>query len=288
MTPVAWTLLAAVLAASLAMVLAALAARAQGRVAVVDVAWGAGFVLVALVAAVVGELLGAGDAGRRWLLVGLVAVWGLRLAWHIRRRAVGHGEDPRYESMLGGSLAEVGMAVVVRRVFLVQGVAMALISAPVAVGVAFDVRWPAAVVAGVAVWVLGVVFESVGDAQLAAYKADPDRPPVMDRGLWAWTRHPNYFGDACVWWGLWLTGAVASGWLPGLLTLVAPVAMTYFLLFATGARLLERSMMQREGYPEYAARTSMFLPLPPGRRAAQVSRRATRRSTARTAGRRRG
>ena len=67
-----------------------------------------------------------------------------------------------------------------------------------------------------------MVFESVGDAQLAAYKADPDREPVMDRGLWGWTRHPNYFGDACVWWGLWLVGALASGWLPGLLTVVAP------------------------------------------------------------------
>ena len=94
---------------------------------------------------------------------------------------------------------------------------------------------------GVALWVVGVVFESVGDAQLAAYKADPDREPVMDRGLWGWTRHPNYFGDACVWWGLWLVGALASGWLPGLLTVVAPLAMTYFLVFATGARLLEKT-----------------------------------------------
>ena len=85
----------------------------------------------------------------------------------------------------------------------------------------------------------------------------------MDRGLWRWTRHPNYFGDACVWWGLWLAGGLASGWLPGLLTVVAPVAMTYFLVFATGARLLESEMMKRPGYPEYAARTSMFVPLPP-------------------------
>ena len=121
--------------------------------------------------------------------------------------------------------------------------------------------------AGVALWAVGNVFETVGDAQLAAYKRDPDRGPVMDRGLWAWSRHPNYFGDACVWWGLWLAGALASGWLPGLLTVAAPIAMTYFLVFATGARLLERTMMQRPGYPEYAARTSMFFPLPPRRAA---------------------
>ncbi len=263
---VVWTLLAGLLTAALVMVLAALAAKAQGRVAVVDVAWGAGFVLVALVTGIVGQLLDSGDSGRRWLLVAMVAAWGLRLAWHIRKRAVGEGEDPRYEKLLGGSLAEVGMALVVRKVFAVQGVAMALISVPVAIGAALDVELSPLVWVGVAVWAIGLVFESVGDAQLAAYKKDPDRPPVMDRGLWGWTRHPNYFGDACVWWGLWLTGALASGLLPGLLAVVSPLAMTYFLMYATGARLLERSMMQRPGYPEYAGRTSMFFPLPPRKR----------------------
>jgi steroid 5-alpha reductase family enzyme len=83
---------------------------------------------------------------------------------------------------------------------------------------------------------------------------------VLDRGLWRYTRHPNYFGDACVWWGLWLI--CASSW-PGVLTVLSPIAMTYFLVFATGARLLEETMMKRPGYREYAARTSMFVPLPP-------------------------
>jgi steroid 5-alpha reductase family enzyme len=95
----------------------------------------------------------------------------------------------------------------------------------------------------------------------------------MDRGLWRYTRHPNYFGDACVWWGLWLVAGLGSGWVAGLATVLAPVAMTYFLVFATGARLLERTMMRRDGYPEYAARTSMFLPLPPRR--PRGARRAT-------------
>ena len=131
-------------------------------------------------------------------------------------------------------------------------------------GDAATVWWPA-VGAGVALWLLGLVFEVVGDAQLAAYRRDPDRGPVMDRGLWAWTRHPNYFGDACVWWGLWLVGGLGSGLVPGLLTLLSPVAMTYFLVYATGARLLERTMMARPGYAEYAARTSMFLPRRPSR-----------------------
>jgi steroid 5-alpha reductase family enzyme len=110
-----------------------------------------------------------------------------------------------------------------------------------------------------------VYFETVADAQLAAYKRSSPRPPVLDTGLWAWSRHPNYFGDACVWWGLWLVGGLASGWLPALLTVVSPVAMTFWLVRVTGVPLLEKTMMTRPGYPEYAARTSMFVPLPPRR-----------------------
>jgi steroid 5-alpha reductase family enzyme len=250
------------------MVLTAFVAGAQQRVAVVDVAWGLGFVLVAAAAAGTAELADAGDAARRWLLVGLVTVWGLRLAWHIRGRAASGGEDPRYEKLLGGSLSDVGMARAVRKVFLVQGVALWFVSLPVMAGVVADVHSWTLVWVGAAVWCVGLIFEAVGDAQLAAYKKRRHRPPVLDRGLWAWTRHPNYFGDACVWWGLWLVGGCGSGWLVALITAPAPMAMTYFLAFATGARLLEQEMMKRPGYPEYAARTSMFVPLPrrqPGR-----------------------
>jgi steroid 5-alpha reductase family enzyme len=125
--------------------------------------------------------------------------------------------------------------------------------------------WPL-VLLGVLVWGLGVVFESVGDAQLAAYKRDPDRGPILDRGLWAWTRHPNYFGDACVWWGIWLAGGAASGWLPALLTVVSPLAMTHFIRNVTGAKLLERTMSTRPGWDEYAARVPLFFPRPPHRR----------------------
>ena len=244
--------------AAAAMTVTALVARRVGRVSVVDVTWGAGFILMALVALLVGD----GDLWRRWLLLVLVALWGGRLAWHILKRQLAHPEeDPRYAAMLGDG----GFGLAVRKVFAVQGVAIWFVSLPLQVAGFSSVAYLPLVWVGVVLWVVGVVFESVGDAQLAAYKADPDREPVMDRGLWGWTRHPNYFGDACVWWGLWLIGALASGWLPGLLTVAAPLAMTYFLVFATGARLLERTMMKRPGYPEYAARTSMFFPLPPRR-----------------------
>ncbi|GAA3821040.1 DUF1295 domain-containing protein [Nocardioides panacisoli] len=252
--------------AAAAMTVTALVARHQGRVVVVDVAWGAALTLSALAAAVVGAAAASGDRGRAWLLVALVAAWGLRLSWHIHRRS-GDGEDPRYERLLGGPLDDVGMGVAVRKVFLVQGAAICLVALPVTVGAVLDAPWWPAVVVGVAVWALGVVFESVGDAQLAAYRRQPraTRPAVLDTGLWGWTRHPNYFGDSCVWWGIWLAGGVASGWVAALATVVAPATMTFFLVRVTGARPLEETMMQRPAYREYAARTSMFVPLPPRR-----------------------
>ncbi|WP_338037720.1 DUF1295 domain-containing protein [Nocardioides zeae] len=272
-------LVAAAVTVTVLMTATALVARRVGRLAVVDVVWGAGFVLVAVVAAVVASVVDAGGGGtvaQRWLVVLLVAVWGGRLAWHIRSRAhglLGPGEtppeDPRYAALMEGK----PFSYAVTRVFVTQGVAMFVVALPVVVGVAVAVpasswhRWP--IVVGLVVFAVGLAFEAVGDAQLAAYKEVPkaERPPVLATGLWAWTRHPNYFGDATVWWGLWLVGGLGSGWVAGLATLVAPVAMTYSLAFATGARLLEREMMQRPGYPEYAARTSMFVPRPPRRAA---------------------
>lgn len=248
------------------MVATTIAAQAMKRVAVVDIAWGLGFVVVAVVAALVGATTEADE--RRWVMLALVVVWGGRLAWHIRERAVGGGEDPRYEALLGGTIDKLGIGVAIRKVFVVQGVAMWFISLPVIMAGSQPTRWWPVMVGGSAVWLVGVVFESVGDAQLAAYRAKPkdEKPPVMETGLWRYTRHPNYFGDACVSWGLWLAGGLASGWVPALVTVLCPIAMTYFLLFATGAKLLEKTMMKRPGYPEYAARTSMFVPLPPRRR----------------------
>jgi steroid 5-alpha reductase family enzyme len=242
------------------MTLTALVAARTGRVSVVDTAWG-----VALLAVAVGCAVWSGT-WQSWMLVALVGVWAGRLSSHIFTRSRGHGEDPRYLAVLGGPLSEVGMGVAVRRVFLVQGAAVWLVSLPLQAAAVAGLAWTWVVWLGVAVWLVGALVESVGDAQLSAYKRDPERGPVMDRGLWAWSRHPNYFGDSCVWWGIWTAGGLASGWLAGLASVVAPVAMTVWLVWLTGARLLERTMMKRPGYPEYAARTSMFVPLPPRRR----------------------
>lgn len=240
------------------MIATALEGRRQGRVSVVDTAWGLGFVAVALVSAVAG----GGPLWRRLLVLALVAAWGLRLSWHMHRRNSGKGEDPRYAAMLA-ELPGDPFLVAIRKVYAVQGIAIWFVSLPIQVSAAAGGGIPLVAVAGALLWVVGVVFESVGDHQLATFKADPaNRGTVMDRGLWSWTRHPNYFGDSCVWWGIYLVSA--SAW-PGVLTVLSPVAMTYFLVFATGARLLEQHMAERPGYREYQARTSSFIPRPPKR-----------------------
>jgi steroid 5-alpha reductase family enzyme len=227
-----------------------------GRYNVVDVAWGLGFIVVAAVSAI----LGSGDPLRRWLLLALVAIWGLRLSGYIYRRSAGHGEDPRYADMLRG--ATIGQ--VLAKVFLVQAFATWFISLPLqlsAVSGPTPRRWLVGTVAGVLVWLTGVLFESIGDHQLRVFKSDPShRGLLMDRGLWAWTRHPNYFGDACVWWGLWLI-TLSGVW--SLATVLSPALMTYFLVHVTGARLTEKYMRGRPGFGEYQQRTSFFIPRPP-------------------------
>ncbi len=244
------------LAVAVLMAVTALVGRRQGRVSVVDTAWGVGFIVVAVVAG----LVGTGALWRRMLLTALVAVWAGRLARHMNQRNKGKGEDPRYEKMLADQPGNPFL-VAIRKVYVVQGLAIWFVSLPLQVSAASGQGlWPVAVV-GALLWLLGVVFEAVGDAQLARFKADPsNKGKVMDSGLWAWTRHPNYFGDSSVWWGLFLVAA--SAW-PGVLTILSPVVMTYFLVFATGARLLEKEMSKRPGYAEYQQRTSYFIPRPP-------------------------
>jgi steroid 5-alpha reductase family enzyme len=231
-------------------------ARRIGRYNVVDVTWGLGFIAVAIVAAT----LGHGDPSRRWLLLALVAIWGLRLSGHIQRRSAGKGEDPRYADLLRD--ATLGQVVV--KVFLMQGFASWFISLPLQLSAVIGpTPRPLLVItaAGVLVWLTGVGFEAVGDRQLRVFKADPaHRGALMDRGLWVWTRHPNYFGDAAVWWGLWLI-TIAGWW--SLATVFSPALMTYFLVYATGARLTEKYMRGRPGFAEYQQRTSFFIPRPP-------------------------
>lgn len=231
--------------------------RNLGRYNVVDVAWGVGFIAVAAVSTV----LGSGDLFRRILLLVLITLWAGRLSWHMVLKTAGKGEDPRYQELLGG---DYSTGHVLRKVFVIQGAATWFVSLPVqlssTLGPTPAVLRPVVIV-GALIWAVGLTFEAIGDHQLRRFKSDPaHRGVIMDRRLWAWTRHPNYFGDSCVWWGLWLV--TVCGWL-SLATVLSPVLMTYFLVYATGARLAERHMAGRPGFAEYCSRTSFFIPMPP-------------------------
>jgi steroid 5-alpha reductase family enzyme len=228
---------------------------------IVDVFWGSGFVVVAWAA----YLLGDGSADRRLLLAVLVTIWGLRLTIYLAHRNLGGGEDYRYAAMR----RRHGERWPVRSLFVVfwlQGALLWIVSLPVQVAMGDPTPHGLGVLdlVGTAVWAVGLAFEAVGDWQLSRFKADPaNRGKVMDRGLWRYTRHPNYFGDFCVWWGIWLVAlATGSAWW----TAVGPVVMSVLLTRVSGAALLERSLAKRrEGYADYTARTSPFFPWPPRR-----------------------
>ncbi|MEU8743558.1 DUF1295 domain-containing protein [Streptomyces parvulus] len=232
---------------------------------VVDAAWGVGFAAVAVVTSAVAAAAGEGDPVRQVLVTVLTVVWGLRLAVHIGRRGRGHGEDPRYDAMLAKAPGNRNLYAL-RMVYLLQGALVWLVSLPVQAaaygsGPVTLLAWT-----GTAVWAAGLVFEAVGDAQLARFKADPaHQGRIMDRGLWSWTRHPNYFGDFLVWWGLFLV-ACDAGTAAAAVSVVSPLVMTYLLIGGSGKRLLERRMADRPGWSAYAARTSGFFPRPPRRR----------------------
>ena len=225
---------------------------------IVDIVWGLGFVITAWVSRGVGD----GDSGRQWLLTILTSIWGLRLAGYLLWRNAGHGEDFRYRSMRKRWGARFPLISLVT-VFALQGVLMWIVSLPVQLGQ--DDATPGIGVLsfiGIAVFAFGLFFEVVGDAQLARFKSDQaNAGKVMDQGLWRYTRHPNYFGDACVWWGLALIAAETGS---GAWGFIGAIVMTYFLRRVSGVTLLERSLKKRrEGYEAYIARTSPFIPRRP-------------------------
>ncbi|MFC5251515.1 DUF1295 domain-containing protein [Streptomyces nigrescens] len=267
MTGFPWAAFAANLAvaagaAGSVMLLTFAVARVKGVHRLVDTAWGAAFAAVTL--ATYGMSAGHGDDGRRLLVTLATVLWGLRLSVHIAWRGRGHGEDPRYERLLARAPGSRD-AYALRMVYLLQGALVWLVSLPVQVAQYVPVPLGAGAVAGALLWAAGFAFESIGDFQLARFKADPaHRGRVMDRGLWGWSRHPNYFGDFLVWWGLFLlacgTGQSAA------LAVVSPLVMSLLLTYGSGKRLLENQLADRPGYAAYRARTSGFVPLPPRRR----------------------
>jgi len=250
-----WQTLPLVAAAILAVLAVSyLAGRMLGKHSVIDTAWGLLFGAAGGVAFAASA--GSGDLARRALLLGMTLIWGLRLAVRIGRRNHGKPEDPRYQRMLAGRSAGYALAMV----YGLQGLLAFVIAMPLAVGSFTAGRVTPVGWLGVLVWLVGLYFEAVGDWQLDQYQAEPDRAEVLDSGLWRYTRHPNYFGDACVWIGIFLLAA--ERW-PGVLTVFSPVIMVYLLAFGSGKPMLERSMAERPAYREYLRRTSGFVPLPP-------------------------
>lgn len=249
-------------AAGLVLLLAgtfAIAVR-QSRHSVIDTVWGLGFVVVAAVSWLLSA--GHGDDARRLLLLVLVGVWGIRLAVHIGHRSRGGHEDPRYVELLSTAPGSRNVYAL-RRVYLPQALVLFFVSLTVQVGMfsTGTLGWLALL--GVLLWLLGFIFETVGDWQLAQFKADPTkRGTVLNTGLWRYTRHPNYFGDAAVWAGLFLVAA--DSW-PGVLTVLSPALMIWTLAGKTGKPLTEKAMSSRPGYQEYIEATSGFLPRPPRR-----------------------
>jgi len=192
----------------------------------------------------------------------LASVWGLRLSGYITWRNRRRGEDRRYAAMR----ERHGPRFAVRSlftVFLLQALLLWVIAFPLFAAVRGEWAGAAAVplaAAGSAIWLAGFLFESLGDLQLARFKRDPaNRGRVLDRGLWRYTRHPNYFGDILVWWGLYLVACARGGWW----TAFAPALMTVFLARVSGVTLLEKQLVEsRPGYRDYIRRTSALIPRP--------------------------
>lgn len=223
-------------------------------VSIVDIGWGAGFVVVAWVTATI-----AGSwSSSTIIMVAATTIWGLRLAGYLAWRNLGHGEDPRYARMRTGRGAAFRWQSLYI-VFGLQGALMWLISLPqqatATAGAATALSW-----VGAAIVVVGIVWESTADIQLARFKADPaNKGQVLDRGVWRWSRHPNYFGDSVAWWGLFVIAVSVGGWW----TVVSPAVMTFLLLRVSGVTLLESGLSRsKSGYAEYVETTNAFIPGP--------------------------
>lgn len=233
---------------------------ARRDVSLVDRMWGLAFVVLAWTYAVLADAWGP----RTWLVLAVVTIWGLRLSGYITLRNWGDDEDKRYQQMRERDPQTFPVSSLWRVFWLQAGLAW-LISLPLlaatTLGDPGDLGWLDLVALGL--WIVGLVYEAGGDWQLRRFLADPDnRGTVMDRGLWKHTRHPNYFGDTCVWWAYGLFALAVGAWW----ALLGPALMTYLIIQVSGVALTDEGMSSggstREGYEEYVRRTNAFIPGP--------------------------
>jgi steroid 5-alpha reductase family enzyme len=226
---------------------------------IIDPWWSMGFLLVTLRTA-----FATGFTPAKTLLVGVVALWALRLWWHLTRRAIGKAEDPRYRAFRRHYGPERYWWVSYPQVFLLQGALVLVVSLPLQLAAAATAPDPLAWndLAGLALFTVGFVFEALGDHQLTRFREDPTmKGRVLDTGLWRYTRHPNYFGEAVMAWGFWLAALDRPY---GFATAIAPALMTFLLLRVSGVTMLEAQLVKtRPGYADYVRRTSSFWPRKP-------------------------
>lgn len=262
-----WTMLAANAAILLAAILLLWAYSVRIRdVSFIDAFWAFGMVILAWASWAQSSAPGA----RSHLLLGLTTLWGLRLSWHLWNRWRAQGEDPRYAKIMSARMEKQGWSwakTSLLAVFLTQVPLLFITCLPAQLGIwASDggrtVIGPIGA-AGALIAFIGIAFETIGDAQLNAFRANPaNKGKVLDTGLWRYTRHPNYFGDACTWWGIWMVAAESG--LPGWISIIGPVFLTFTLTRWSGKPLLEKGMKKtRPDYADYVARTSGFFPWPP-------------------------
>ncbi|MBI5932025.1 MAG: DUF1295 domain-containing protein [Chloroflexi bacterium] len=227
---------------------------------IVDIFWGLGFVLAT---GVYFMLSNDGYQGRQLLMLALVAIWGIRLSVHIGRRNIGKGEDFRYANWRR-QYAEKWWWRSYLQVFLLQGLILWLISTPLLTAQyhATPDHFTVLDILGLLVWGIGFFFEAVGDWQLMVFKANPaNKGKVLNTGLWRYTRHPNYFGDATLWWGYFLIALTTHN---GFLTIYAPAFMTFLLMKVSGVAMLEKTLVEtKPQYRDYVQATNAFFPGPP-------------------------
>lgn len=221
---------------------------------IVDIAWGAGFICVSIVTLIQGK----GMAIRPVLLTALVSIWGTRLAIHIALRNRGKGEDFRYLKWR----SEWGRWFVPRsylQIFLLQGILLLVISYPVIlVNQSRNMDLTLLDAIGVLIWCAGFFFESVADYQLVRFKRNPkNKGKIMTGGVWKYSRHPNYFGEALLWWGVFSVAlSVENGWT----AIASPILITFLLLKVSGVSMLEKKYIGNDDYAAYAKKTSPFIP----------------------------
>lgn len=224
------------------------------KASIADPCWGLGFVVVA----VYYHLSTANDSLRKVIVLTLVTIWGLRLFAYLLWRSYGKPEDYRYAQFRKEYGAHRYWWVSFFQVFVLQGVLLWMISVPLLSAQYYDQQpgWLDGIALGC--WLIGFIFESGGDFQLVKFKSNPaNKGKVLNTGFWRYTRHPNYFGDACVWWGFGLFSVAAESYWP----VLGSVLMTFLLLKVSGVAMLERSLKTtKPEYSEYIRKTNAFLP----------------------------